>query len=182
MSVLVSGFVLGLAGRAAAATTVEQLVALSRAGLEDDILIALIETDGSRFVLNAEEILALYQQGLSNRVIRAMQATARRPQAAPPPRDSFVPASGVVENAPAVPPQAVSPTRPAADVNVNQYVTQRVEVEAPRHIQTVHIPVPVYLQTPVVRKPEPPVYWGWGGQRRPDSWDDGAKDKPKPKE
>lgn len=191
----------GLAGRAAAATTIEQLVALSRAGLEDDILIALIETDGSRFVLKAEDILALYRQGLSNRVIRAMQATARKPRTPAPPRDALVaptPAPEPAENAQAVPPEAVAPSAPAPrseppvvnvhppDVNVTQDVTQHVHVEAPRPriVETVHIPVPVYVQTPVVQKPDPPVYWGWGGQRRPDSWDDGAKDgdKARPRE
>jgi hypothetical protein len=163
--------VAGLADRALAATTADQLIALSRTGLDDDILVALIETDGSRFVLTADDILELYRQGLSNRVIRAMQATARKPRAAAPPRDAFVAPAHEAEPAPVRPP----------DVHVTQNVTQRVEVEAPRerhHVQT--IAVPVYVAVPVVqRKPEPPVYWGWGGQRRPDSWDDGVKQETK---
>lgn len=196
--------VFGFAPQAMAATTAEQLVALSRAGLDDEILIALIETDGSRFVLKAEDILELYRKGLSNRVIRAMQATARKPQTPPPARDARVAPtpSEFVDNTQAVPPQAEPPVpaapRPdpptavtvrAPDVHVSQHVTQHVEVEAPRErsrVETTYVAVPVYVQAPVVAKPDPPVYWGWGGQRRPDSWDDGqktpAKEKPRERE
>jgi hypothetical protein len=196
---LVALLLVGCARPALAATTADQLVALSRAGLDDDILIALIETDGSRFVLTAQDILDLYKKGLSNRVIRAMQATARKPRVPPPARDAFVqPSPAPVDLTQASPPEAVPPQAaapqlipppppqrevirevvhvpaPAPDVHVTQHVTQRVEVEAPRQRYVETIAVPVYVHAPVA-KPEPPVYWGWGGQRRPDSWDDGAK-------
>jgi hypothetical protein len=190
---LAAFLVFGIAGRAAAATTIEQLIALSRAGLEDDILIALIETDGSRFVLTADDILALYNQGLSNRVIRAMQATARRPRVPPPVRDAFVaplfeapPTTQAIapEAAPPVPappaPEMPAPQAPPPIVNVHppavhveQHVEQRVEVPRTTYVERVHVPIPVYVHAPVEQKPDPPVYWGWGGERRPDSWDDG---------
>ena len=69
------------ADMAGAATTTDQLVALARAGLDDDVLIALIQTDGSVFQLTADDILELHRQGLSSRVILAMQQTARPPVA-----------------------------------------------------------------------------------------------------
>jgi hypothetical protein len=160
-------FTLGLAvGVASAATTASQLVDLSRAGLDDDILIALIQTDGSTFQLTAADILALHRQGLSDRVIRAMQATARTPM--PMPAQDLSPvAAGEISDRPAPAPPAV--------VNVYQTVTQSVEAPAAQTFQpyyAIPIAVPVYVGAPVVRTPRAitPTYWGWGGQRRPDSW------------
>ena len=65
-------FVVGLfAATASAATTAAQLVDLSKAGLGDDVLVELIQTDGSTFQLSAADILSLHRQGLSDRVILA---------------------------------------------------------------------------------------------------------------
>ena len=150
-------FIIGCSAAASAATTAEQLIELSRAGLSDDILIELIQSDGSTFQLTARDILGLHQDGLSDQVIRAMQATAKK-KAAPP---------ATAPEAPATSPQ------PPQVVNVYQTVTQTVDT--PRHAPEYFSPplaIPVYLPAPVVARPVPPVYWGWGGQRRPDSWDD----------
>lgn len=152
---------LGVAStRVAAATTADQLIALQRAGLDDDILIALIQTDGSIFHLSAEDILDLHRQGLSNKVIRAMQETAKV-ETAP------------TETAQAEQRQAVRSEAPGV-VNVYQTVTQRVETrpDYPVPVYTIPVAVPVYISRPVVPRAAAPVYWGWGGQRRPDSWDD----------
>jgi hypothetical protein len=158
-------FALGLSGGvASAATTASQLVDLSRAGLDDDILIALIQTDGSTFQLTAADILALHKRGLSDRVIRAMQETSRPPVPVPVPMPM------------PVAPEAVDvPPPPPPVVNVYQTVTQHVDAPAAQVSQpdyAIPVAVPVYLRAPVAQQPrrEEPVYWGWGGQRRPDSW------------
>ena len=167
--------VLACSTSALAATTAEQLVELSRAGLGDDILIELIQSDGSTFQLAAADLLALHQQGLSDRVIRAMQATAKKK-----------PAPAPVVVTPVEPqrsdPWHVSP-RPQEPpvVNVYQTVTQTVEAPSrhePAPQYSVPIAVPVYLPAPVQPRPAPPVYWGWNGQRRPDSWDDRDRGRP----
>src|SRR5690349_9382603 len=76
---------LGPAAGLAHAVTIPELVALSKEGLSDDILIALIQTDGSTFQLSATDLLQLHKQGLSNAVILAMQQTAlKKPKPAPP--------------------------------------------------------------------------------------------------
>src|SRR5436853_7077161 len=90
-----------------AATTAQQLVDLSRAGLSDDILVALIQTDGSTFQLTAEDILSLHKQGLSDRVILVMAKTARQ--------------AAAVEPVPAFMPEP-APAPPAPVVNVYQHV------------------------------------------------------------
>ena len=165
--VLGTALVLGLsAGNARADTTASQLVDLSRAGLSDDILVELIESDGSTFQLTAADVLALHREGLSDKVIVAMARTAKKAKPVEAPAAAPAPAS-----APAPAPPTV--------VNVHQTVTQHVEapLRQSKPSYAVPIAVPVYLPVTPVAKPQP-VYWGWGGQRRPDSWDDGAKADP----
>lgn len=169
---LAAVLLLGPAAGIAHAVTIPQLVALMREGLSDDVLVALIETDGSTFQLTAADILSLHRQGLSDKVILAMQKTARKiPKAAEP--ESPAPSvdqpsvQQIVQPAPAV-------------VNVYQTVTQRVE---PGYAARVPVYVPIAVPVafrPVVVRPAQPVYWGWGGQRRPDSWQD-AKPEDKKK-
>lgn len=170
------------AGRASAATTAAQLIELSRAGLSDDILIALIQTDGSVFALTAQDILALHRAGLSDRVILAMQATARKRVPLPAPADDQTPpAPERVERIERV--ERVEVVQPPPVVNVTQTVTQRVEPPAAYGYTPYGLPIglPVYLPPRVTPRPEPPVYWGWGGKRRPDSWDDTPAPPPDPK-
>jgi hypothetical protein len=146
---------LGLAAASVlAATTSAQLVNLARAGVDDDVLIALIETDGSTFQLNADDILALHQQGLSDRVIRAMQETARRPEPAEAP-----------------PPPMPAPTSVAPIVPLVQEVRPIVNLSEPPPPAAIY-PVAARVRPVEHSAPPAPVYWGWGGQRRPDSWDD----------
>jgi hypothetical protein len=137
--------------RASAQTSTNDLLGLKAAGFSDDILIALIQTDGSMFTLAPDDLIFLKHQGVSERLMLAMLATR--------------------------PPTAVAaPTQPEpVVVHVDQTVTQTVEqrVEAPRErTRTVHVPVPVVISAPRVRAeraPEP-VYWGFGGKPRPGSW------------
>lgn len=161
------------------AVTIRDLVALSKEGVSDAVLVALIETDGSRFQLTPDDVRDVRAQGLSDAVIVAMIRT--RPIVAPA-RDAAasapVPAPAA---APAPQPQPEVIARApepvivqAPPVTVTQTVTQRVEVpyERPR-VEQVPVYVPVYVAVPtrpVEVKKEEPVYWGWGGQRRPDAW------------
>ncbi len=144
----------------AAAVSVDELVNLKANGLTDDVLVALIETDGSVFQLTSADVLALHRRGLSEKVILAMLATARRAAAV---QQSSEPSTGVVQPVPAPPPL------PAP---IQQTVVQNVAVLPPD---------PVYIQVPVAfpvfvpvhvrpEKPVKPVYWGFGGERRPNSW------------
>jgi hypothetical protein len=61
----------------AAAVSMADLIELSRAGLSDDVLVALVEADNTSFALDAPKILELRQQGLSERVITAMLKSGR---------------------------------------------------------------------------------------------------------
>jgi hypothetical protein len=153
--------------------TIRDLLALHQAGLGDDVLIAMIEVDKPVFTLYPLDVLDLRKQGLTDRVIVKMIETRRIVAPAVP---ALLPA--VALPAPATPPEA--------PVIVEQTVVQEVRVEAPRARQEVrreteYIHVPVYVPVAVavrprvpVKEPEP-VYWGFGGQRRPDAWQDPPK-------
>jgi hypothetical protein len=175
---LSSVVLLGFAADTASATSIEDLIKLKAnktAPVSDDVLIALIESDGSVFHLTADDIVPLKQKGLSERVIIAMLLTAKRARPAvdvvEPPlvdqRESVQPGPGIA----VVPPVAV---------NVTQSNVQTVEQPRPRYERrTEYVPVYVPVAVPVVRQPPPqPVYWGFGGQRRPDTWAP-APDAPK---
>ena len=64
---LVVLLLLGPVAGTAMAVTTAQLVELAKAGLSDEVLIALIETDGSTFQLSAADILQLHRAGLEQR-------------------------------------------------------------------------------------------------------------------
>jgi hypothetical protein len=63
----------------ALAVSTRDLIELSKAGLGDDVLVALIEADGTVFNLDAPKILELRDAGVSERVITAMLRNATRP-------------------------------------------------------------------------------------------------------
>lgn len=187
-----------LASRASAITIQELLD--YRGKLSDDILIAIIESDGSVFHLTAAEAAKLRDQGLSERVILAMVKTAQKPapavtvtqtQSPATPTPVYTDPNGAVDQYGQPLPtvvadtpdqgQVVAKTAPVV-VNVKQEVTQKVEAPA-QNTQPQYAGYPGYgypfgfsyavaLPVPIVNRPvvSRPVFWGWGGQQRPDSW------------
>jgi hypothetical protein len=156
------------------ALTLRDIMELSRAGLGEETLLALIEVDPSVFPIDTATLKSLKAAGVSERVIVAMVRSARP---TPLPAD----------------------LTPAQDYPVQAPEPQVVVIDhhdsAPQ-IREVPVAVPVYI--PVVRhvrdhdndrqndnhddrrgstdrdghhsKPAEPVYWGWGGKLRPDAW------------
>lgn len=150
----------------AEAVTLSDLIGLSKQGLSDELLIALVEADKSVFHLNAADVRLLKHQGLSDRLLIHLLKTPSLRQEVQP----------VLVAADARPAPAAHPA-PERIVIVN-----RVET----------VPVPVYV--PVItpsrhhdrdddrdhdgrvddddrrRRRAEPVYWGYGGKLRPDAW------------
>lgn len=158
---------------AAQTLTVRDLVALSQAGLGDEVLIALINADKAVFQLGPYEVLDLRKQGLSDAVlVRMIETGISSSVPAPQPvRDRHV-ANHDPE------PRT---TRQVEPVVVTQTVRQEVNVEVPepRYVQVpVYVPIQVRPREP--EKVPEPVYWGFGGQRRPDSWKDNKEVPKKP--
>jgi len=149
----------------AEAVTLRDLIDLSKQGVSDDLLIALVEAEKSIFHLNASEVKSLKEQGLSDRLlIHLLQTPSLRP--APEPQLHIA--------------DQRAPARPIAAERV--IVIDRVETVA----------VPVYVPVASHRrardrdrdddhdgdrdrdrhreKPASTQYWGYGGKLRPDAW------------
>lgn len=178
----VSGVMLVTAGRAEA-VTVHDLIELSHAGLSDPILIALIDVDHTVFTLDTATLKQLKQAGVSDAVVLAMIRSGREAApAAPAQTQSAVPPD-------VAPPAPEPPSAPPDVVDAQSRAPQYVPVAVP-------VPVPVfvparqprteYIRTTVqtddgsevnVKVPlapnctkGEPVYWGFGGKLRPNSW------------
>lgn len=170
-----TGLLIAFSATPASAVTVRDLLNLKAAGLSDDILIALIQTDGSVFYLTADQIISLSKQGLSERVLLAMIDTARKTPPVLPPVEVPAEASEYQQL-----------VQPPVTLHVSQVNEQYVEQPQARYADYpmtypigyplgYPIAVPVFISSvdrvhgkDVGRRE--PVYWGFGGQRRPDSW------------
>jgi hypothetical protein len=172
---LIALVLLPLAPARAEAVTVRDIIELSRAGLGDDVLLALIEVDRTVFSIDTQTITRLKQAGVSERVISAMIRSGR--------------ARDIEREMQDQPPVFVEPPPPSPPV---------VVIDHHETVREVPVPVAVPVYVPVVQRrihheaadsssstsqetgtdrrhdrEEPkaqPVYWGWGGQLRPDAW------------
>jgi hypothetical protein len=176
---VVGTFVAALTGTAEA-LTIRDIIELTRAGLGDEVLLALIEVDRGVYAIDPATLKQLKAAGVSDRVMVALVRSGRE-----------------------APAELSAPMVEPADSHPNHQVVvidhRDVEVERVREVP-VAVAVPVYVPVirgsrhhavgsatydasnfvpfqsgppaaqPVLRKEEP-VYWGWGGKRRPDSWD-----------
>lgn len=200
--------VLALAAGRAEAVTIRDVIELTKAGLSDQVLLALIEVDRSVFAIDTATLKQLKQAGVSDVVIVALIRSGRPPQVEPQP---------VAEPGPTYEP----PARPEPEIIVIDHhdAPAQAPVMAPYPVA-----VPVYLTSPgyltypgliaapgitnglgpgirhnglgprlrqdtvtttfqtdiglvKARLPVPancvkaqPVYWGFGGKLRPDTW------------
>jgi len=146
---LLSGVLVLATALPARAVSLNDLIDLSRAGLSDDILIELVEADRSVFHLDAATLKRLKAEGLSDRLLLHLLRT-------PALREAQMQAAYEPLPEPPAPPPAPAPPQVV--------IVDRVE----------HVAVPVYVPVHVVpdtpAPPAKPVYWGYGGKRRPDAW------------
>ena len=177
---LVGGVLLwSLAATAVGAVSLRDIVELSRAGLGDEVILALIEIDPVRYDLDAPRVLELKNAGVSERVLAAMLRSGR---SAPPVVTPVPPTSGPARPArpartmmdwPAPAPTVwpVFQTVPRSPVPPRQFRNDARTTQSPRPTPfgVGLFFTPLLVTRPVA--PPPPVYWGWGGQRRPDTWD-----------
>ena len=184
---------LAIGASRADAITLAEIIQLTKAGLDEDVLLALIEVDQRVFSIDPDTMKELKAAGVSPRVIVAIVKSGRTPQPQSEP---------AIESVPPDPPQPQV-------VVVDRPVIQEVPVA---------VPVPVYIGVggysrrrsldrmnstyrptlalppdpttatvnpfvePFVERREPhkraePVYWGWGGKLRPDAWGQPAPTK-----
>jgi hypothetical protein len=177
----------------AEAVTLKDIVDLTRAGLGDDVLIALIEVDGGVFDVDAATLTRLKAAGVSEKVIVALVKSGRvRPEPQEPPTLASVVAeqqapqityvdraSTTIVREVAVPvpvyvgvPVAVRGRHGRSGDHSDVYRSDVVQpsITAPPLLQST---LPTYLtDTPPPPKNQQPEYWGFGGKRRPDAWKD----------
>jgi hypothetical protein len=171
-----------LTATSAAAVTLKDIVDLTKAGLGDDVLLALIEVDGGVFDVDAATLARLKAAGVSEKVIVAVVRSGRVRPPEPQPLADFVAEQQQAPVGP--PPEPMTIVREVAvpyPVYVGIPVTVRgrhgrIESNLPSRIEP-SITAPPLLQgrqrylTDI--PPEPtrePVYWGSGGKLRPDAW------------
>lgn len=129
--VAVLALVLSLAAGRAEAVTVHDVIELSKAGLSDSVLLALIDVDRSVFSIDTPTLKQLKSAGVSDAVIVAMIRSGRetREDLTPPVVQEPVPAPEPQESAQAAaPPPAPYP---------------------------VAVPVPVYIAVPIAASHAP---------------------------
>ena len=181
MRALTVALFLGILPAVAAAQqtpSLRDIVELSKAGVSEEVLLALIEVHRPVYPVDPETLKGLKAAGVSPKVMVAMVKSGREQQAP-------------VVVAPVPAPQPAAPASPQPQVVVIEH-----ERESPR-VREVAVPVAVPVQYPVysrfvypVRTDDPrvdrhpvqksePVYWGWGGKLRPDAWK--PADEPKKK-
>jgi hypothetical protein len=174
--------ILSLLPSRAEALTVRDVVELTRAGLGEEVLLALIEVDRSIFPIDAATIKQLKANGVSERVIAAMVRSGREtppdPIATDPAPQPAAPQPQVIVIEHRDPPEvrevvhevpvAVPVYIPVATTrSVHTRVDQRaigIPISSDRWIAE-HMP----QQSAPVHEKEP-VYWGFGGKLRPDAW------------
>jgi len=167
----------------AQAITLKDIVDLTKAGLGDEVLLALIEVDGRVFSIDPQTLTQLKAAGVSEKVIVALVRSGRERPPTPEPVQPTL-----MEPEP-VAPQVVYVQQPAPVVHevavpVPFYVPVPVAVRghhdrghAAADINVVQpsITAPPDLHGPTryetdVKPPAKPEYWGNGGKLRPDAW------------
>ena len=184
----------GCAG-AASALTVRDVIELSKAGLSEDVLLALIDVDGGVYANDTATLKELKSAGVSERVIIALIRSGRErrplePQpVAVPQEDPVAPPPQVVVIEHHEPPQVQQVVVP-----MPIYVpvtTGRGRVRRDAHESVPYRYVPFQSGLPAAQPTErtgkrEPVYWGFGGKLRPDAWgqptDRDKDNKPKEKQ
>jgi hypothetical protein len=160
------------------------IIGLSQAGLGDEVLLALIDVRRAVYPIDPATLTQLKDGGVSERVIAALVRSGREPLPAEPP-----PAVGSsADNAQPQPhPQVVVIEHAAPEIRevavpVPVYVAvgtprgrvhRSAVITAPAAPDTRFVPFQQGPPTvwPTAETPKEPVYWGWGGKRRPDTWD-----------
>ncbi len=175
-------FALFAAPVAAQTLTTKEIVELTKAGLGEEVLLALIEVHRSVFPIDRETLKMLKAAGVGDNVVVAMIRSGRDPSPAPPPPPPAPTPSVIVDRGDGTPELIIKDRAPEQTrvVVVEDREEPRLErrAAAEERVREVPVAVPVYVPVPTrrhVQRPDPPkapepVYWGFGGKLRPDAW------------
>jgi hypothetical protein len=177
---------------AAQTLTTKDILDLTKAGLSQEALIALIDVHRSVFPVDRDTLMNLKAQGVSDNVIVAMIRSGRDPVPPPPPPPPAPTPSVIVDRGDGTPELIIKDRAPEQTrvVVVEERDDPRYDrrYAAEERVREVPVAVPVYVPVTTTRprvrdreeldrlepRPEPkrqePVYWGFGGKLRPDAW------------
>jgi hypothetical protein len=133
--VLIFAVVMAMGAARAEALSVRDIIELSKTGLSDDVLIALIEVERQVFPVDTATLKSLKESGVSEKVMLAMVRSGRTQ---PPPAPQPV-APAVLEE-PGVPQRAA---RPASVVVVEHHdvsVVREMPVAVPVYVPVMYVP------------------------------------------
>ena len=180
-TVLAVAVLLALPAARAEAVSIRDVIELSKAGLSEPVLLALIEVDRSVFTIDAAALKDLKAAGVSDAVIIAMIRSGRD---TPPPAEPVAePPAAPVQPQPAVVvvdhhDVAPQPQPAFYPVAVPVYVPYATADGRRAHDRTITTTIPTDQGLVKARVPVPPncvkaepVYWGWGGKLRPGSYE-----------
>ena len=145
---------LGCVPAAASAVTIDEVVALSKSGVSEQVIVAVIERDQTLFTLTPAQIMKLQRDGLSDRVLLALIKSGR-PNEPPPPPSPVAPVEAPVPPPPAIAVVGQGPQLPNAP---DPELIAAGATEAP-----LPVPPPVFVPFPII-VPVPPVK-GHAGRR-----------------
>jgi hypothetical protein len=134
---------LGCVPATASAVTIDEVVALSKSAVSEQVIVAIIERDQTLFTLSPALIMKLQRDGLSDRILLALIKSGR-------PNEASLPAS------PVAPPAApVSPPPAVAIVGHSPQLPNTLEpdvfaADATEALPPVPVPPPVFVGVPVI--------------------------------
>lgn len=176
-----------LAGTTAEAVTLEDIVKLTQVGVADVVLIELIDMNATPYTLPPSRLRALRQAGVSDMVLLALVRNGVVPGERNPSLDCLGASFSC---------RADTPTAAAPPLPIPVPVPVAVPVRTPRRTSTQTRPAgplnpggfagitgfgsPVVSAAATVSggAENAAVYWGWGGQKRPGSWDGHSGEQP----
>jgi hypothetical protein len=152
------------------------VIELSKAGLGEEVLLALVEVNRSVFPVDRETMKSLKDAGVPPTVIVAMVKSGRdQVEAPPPPQQPVAPSQEVTTDVSTARERELERELDRAQEREREREMERYRADRRASQYVVPVAVPVYVPVPVRPrppvKPAEPVYWGWDGKRRPDSWE-----------
>ena len=134
---------LGCVPATASAVTIDEVVALSKSGVSEQVIVAVIERDQTLFTLSPTLIMKLQREGLSDRILLALIKSGRANE--PP-----VPASPVEPVAAPVPPAPLIAVVGHGPQLPNTSEFDSVAVDATGAPPLLPDPPPVFVPVPIV--------------------------------
>jgi hypothetical protein len=160
--------------------TTRDIIGLTKAGLGEDVLIALVEVHRSIFPVDPDTLKMLNDAGVPQKVIVAMVKSGRENPAPVPavePLEDPEPRISTRSLPVAPPPQVIVVDHPREEPRVVE-VPVATPVYATTFWPTTFWPTTNRGRHDVDRRKVEPVFWGFGGKLRPDAWQPTLNDLP----